>query len=183
MTPLPGFGPPAPLPALAVFDPAERIALQWTQTRAFTAEWRLVSNDRTFAVLRGAGTLWRPVILTLKSGSFELRHQMMKGAGIAVPGARAPLARVLAHVFGSAPVEVDGERLYSLRRLGFLARNWELRTLDDMRLVHFSLTRTFFRVGAEVTFEDAGRKIAHAPQLLALCWFAVLNARRHAHGA
>lgn len=177
MIPLTLFAPAGPTPTLVPFDPAERIALAWVQPRRFGAQWRLVSGERTFAVLRGPGSLWKPVVLTMVDGVYDLRHQLWKGVTIAPQGGPV-FARVTAHMFGTGPVEVGGERKYTLRRVGFLASDWELRTLDDMPLVHFGLRRGFLKTGAEILIEDAARRIAQLPQLLALTWFAMLNTRR-----
>jgi hypothetical protein len=177
MIPLFQTGPVPVAADMTPFDPAERISLAWVQPRRFGAQWRLVSGERTFAVLRGPGSLWKPAVLTMAEGVYELRHQLWKGVTIA-PQDGAVFARVTAHLFGTGPVEVDGERKYTLRRVGFLASDWELRTLDDLPLVHFGLRRGFLKTGAEIVIEDGGRRIAQLPQLLALTWFAMLNTRR-----
>lgn len=176
----PRFNPPDALPELAPFDAQERVALAWTQPRRLGAEWRLTAGDRVVAVLSGPGRLWIPVRLTTAEGAFELRPQLWKGVAIAPLGGE-PFARVHAQMFGTGRVEVDGERRYTLRRVGFFAADWELRTLDELPLVHMTLRRTFLRVSADIALEDAGRRIARLTEILAVCWFAILNTRRNTH--
>jgi len=180
---MPWAGGPDPEDSLALrpFDPAFRGTWEWVQPVRFRSRWRLTCDGEPVATFAARSLFGAPTTARFAGGTWELRHRFPAWTVVTRSGEAEPWGRFRPGWFGSGTVTRTRENPLLWRPDGFWMHSWTFATPDQIPLVHFRRTRGVLRHGAIVELEDAARRMADLPAVLALGWLLVLRiARQHA---
>ncbi len=166
---------------LREFDAKFRGAWVWEQPERLRARWRLTCGGAPIATLSTFGVFVAPDSARFADSAWEMRYRFPSETVVTRVGATEPCARYRPGFFGGGTLSRTGESTLLWQRDSFWGRSWSFTTSDHLPLVRLRSHHAFLRRGATVELEDAARRMADLPALLALGWVLVLRAHR-GHG-
>ncbi|MFN8589165.1 MAG: hypothetical protein U0704_15340 [Candidatus Eisenbacteria bacterium] len=170
---------------LAPFDPESRVALEWKQPRAWTAEHELTDGTHVFARIATTGWLAHRMSIAFAHASWDVRVTAF--GDLVVDGSEGRDAEpYLRHRrgFWSGKMQRRGLPTLRTRSGGFWRPWWELRDPEDQPLLHLDTHHGFLRTSADLVVLDAARALPDLPALIGLSMLVLLAAQRQrAHAA
>jgi hypothetical protein len=168
---------------LQPFDAAFRGELRWRQPARLRSRWELTADGTVVATLAAAGPLAFAALARFRQGTWRFRPRFPGRVDVFEAGAEVARARFRPGWFMGGRLERAAEEV-PLRwaRENLWGNRWVFRTEELHPFLHVRVHWGFLRHEATIELEDAARRAADLPVLVALGWYLALRAARHNSG-